>query len=477
MTNTDTADAIGTAIQVQGAGAWPAPSWCASPSTRPRRPQAVPHIREQLDRMGIDVPLIGDFHYNGHRLLTDYPACAQALSKYRINPGNVGKGDKRDRQFAQMIEVAHAPRQAGAHRRQLGQPRPGTAGRADGRERAARRAVGRQAGDVRGAGAVGAAVGRGCARELGHGPRPDHHQLQGQRRAGPDRASTARWRARCDYALHLGLTEAGMGTKGTVASTAALARAAAGRHRRHDPRVADAAARRGAHAGSGGRAGDPAVARPAQLQAQRHRLPGLRPHHQHRVPGAGQADRRLPARADAGVEGALPGRREHEGGGDGLHRQRPRRKQACRHRHQPAGHRRGAGRAGVHRRREGADAARRQASRRSSSRSSRTTSSAASAPMRPRDGRGQDSRRAPRRIAACRGEGHERHPAGQSRARSACPIRRCGSGSRTRCASCCARYGYQYMRTPIVEPTALFVRGLGEVTDIVEKEMYSFATR
>jgi (E)-4-hydroxy-3-methylbut-2-enyl-diphosphate synthase len=66
----------------------------------------VPYIREQLDRMGIDVPLIGDFHYNGHRLLTDYPDCAEALSKYRINPGNVGKGDKRDRQFGQMIEAA-----------------------------------------------------------------------------------------------------------------------------------------------------------------------------------------------------------------------------------------------------------------------------------------------------------------------------------------------------------------------------------
>ena len=66
----------------------------------PEAAEAVPHIREQLDRMGIDVPLVGDFHYNGHRLLTDYPAMAQALSKYRINPGNVGKGDKRDRQFA-----------------------------------------------------------------------------------------------------------------------------------------------------------------------------------------------------------------------------------------------------------------------------------------------------------------------------------------------------------------------------------------
>ena len=90
----------------------------------------MPHIREQLDRMGIDVPLVGDFHYNGHRLLTDYPGHGRRrCRKYRINPGNVGKGDKRDRQFAQMIEAAVQARQGGAHRRQLGQPRPGTAGR------------------------------------------------------------------------------------------------------------------------------------------------------------------------------------------------------------------------------------------------------------------------------------------------------------------------------------------------------------
>ena len=72
----------------------------------PEAAAAVPYVREQLDRMGVNVPLIGDFHYNGHRLLTDFPACAQALSKYRINPGNVGKGNKRDKQFGQMIEAA-----------------------------------------------------------------------------------------------------------------------------------------------------------------------------------------------------------------------------------------------------------------------------------------------------------------------------------------------------------------------------------
>ena len=150
-----------------------------------------------------------------------------------------------------------------------------------------------------------------------------------------------------------------MGTKGTVASTAALAlllQEGIGDTIRVAP---DAAARRVAHAGSRRRARDPAVARAAHLQPERHRVPGLRPHDQHHLPGARQADRRPPARADAGLEEQVPRRREPEGRGDGLHRQRPRREQACRHRHQPARHRRSAGRAGVHRRREGDDLARR----------------------------------------------------------------------------------------------------------------------
>ena len=105
MTNTDTVDAIGTAIQVKELALAGSEMVRITVNT-PEAAEAVPYVREQLDRMGVDVPLIGDFHYNGHRLLTDYPACAEALSKYRINPGNVGKGDKHDRQFGQMIEAA-----------------------------------------------------------------------------------------------------------------------------------------------------------------------------------------------------------------------------------------------------------------------------------------------------------------------------------------------------------------------------------
>ena len=105
MTNTDTADAIGTAIQVKELAAAGSELVRITVNT-PEAAAAVPHIRERLDRMGIHVPLVGDFHYNGRRLLAEHPACAEALSKYRINPGNVGKGDKHDRQFAQMVELA-----------------------------------------------------------------------------------------------------------------------------------------------------------------------------------------------------------------------------------------------------------------------------------------------------------------------------------------------------------------------------------
>ena len=105
MTNTDTVDAVGTAIQVKELARAGSEMVRITVNT-PEAAAAVPYIREQLDRMGETVPLVGDFHYNGHRLLTDFPDCAKALSKYRINPGNVGKGDKRDRQFGQMIEAA-----------------------------------------------------------------------------------------------------------------------------------------------------------------------------------------------------------------------------------------------------------------------------------------------------------------------------------------------------------------------------------
>ena len=105
MTNTDTAEAIKTAIQVRQL-AQAGSEIVRITVNSPQAAAEVPAIREQLDRMGIDVPLVGDFHYNGHKLLTDFPECAQALSKYRINPGNVGTSARRDDNFRRMIEVA-----------------------------------------------------------------------------------------------------------------------------------------------------------------------------------------------------------------------------------------------------------------------------------------------------------------------------------------------------------------------------------
>ena len=220
MTNTDTVDAIGTAIQVKELAQAGSELVRVTVNT-PEAAQAVPHIRDQLDRMGIDVPLIGDFHYNGHRLLSEYPACAQALSKYRINPGNVGKGDKRDRQFAQMIEVAmrhDKPVRIGVNWGSLDQELLAAL-----MDENARRAEPWDAKQVMYQALVRSAIGSAdAARELGMNP--DQVIISCKVSGVQDLVSVYRaLAARCDYALHLGLTEAGMGTKGTVASTAALA--------------------------------------------------------------------------------------------------------------------------------------------------------------------------------------------------------------------------------------------------------------
>ena len=186
------------------------------------------------------------------------PACAEALAKYRINPGNVGRGSKRDPQFAEMIEVACRNAQAGAHRRQLGQPRPGPADAADGRELAARAAARCQRCDARGAGRAPRSNPRSAPSSSGW-PRPHRHLVQGQRRAGPDRGlsqsrAALRLRAapRPDRGRH--------GLEGHRRLDRRHGGAAAGRHRRHDPRLADAGAERRPHAGSHRRAGDPADA-------------------------------------------------------------------------------------------------------------------------------------------------------------------------------------------------------------------------
>jgi len=220
MTNTDTVDAIATAIQVKELALAGSELVRITVNT-PEAAQAVPHIREQLDRMDVDVPLIGDFHYNGHRLLADHPACAQALSKYRINPGNVGKGDKRDRQFSQMIEVAmrhDKPVRIGVNWGSLDQELLAAL-----MDDNAKRADPWDARQVMYQALVQSAIGSAeAASELGM----DRNQIIISCKVSGVQDLVSVYRAlaaRCDYPLHLGLTEAGMATKGTVASTAALA--------------------------------------------------------------------------------------------------------------------------------------------------------------------------------------------------------------------------------------------------------------
>jgi (E)-4-hydroxy-3-methylbut-2-enyl-diphosphate synthase len=219
MTNTDSVDAIGTAIQIKELALAGSEMVRITVNT-PEAAQAVPHIREQLDRMGVDVPLIGDFHYNGHTLLTSYPACAQALSKYRINPGNVGKGDKHDRQFGQMIEVAmrwNKPVRIGVNWGSLDQELLASL-----MDENSRRAVPWDAKPVMYEALITSAIDSARrAEEMGM----DGSQiiLSCKVSGVQDLISVYRELARrCDYPLHLGLTEAGMATKGTVASSVAL---------------------------------------------------------------------------------------------------------------------------------------------------------------------------------------------------------------------------------------------------------------
>ena len=219
MTNTDTVDVIGTAIQVKELALAGSELVRITVNT-PEAAEAVPHVRDQLDRMGIDVPLIGDFHYNGHRLLTDFPSCAQALSKYRINPGNVGKGDKHDRQFGLMIEAAvrwDKPVRIGVNWGSLDQellaslmdlnsarPQPWDAKQV-----------------MYEAMITSALESAALAQKMGMA----HEQITLSCKVSgvQDLISVYRELAkRTRHPLHLGLTEAGMGTKGTAASAVAL---------------------------------------------------------------------------------------------------------------------------------------------------------------------------------------------------------------------------------------------------------------
>ena len=219
MTNTDTADVEATAAQVAEL-ARAGSELVRITVDRDDAAKAVPHIRDRLARQGIEVPLVGDFHYIGHKLLTDHPACAEALAKYRINPGNVGFRNKRDPQFTTMIEVAlkyARPVRIGVNWGSLDQEL--LTGLMD---ENAKSSAPLEAAEITREAMVQSALGSAArAEELGLGR--DQIVLSCKVSGVQDLIEIYRaLAARCDYALHLGLTEAGMGSKGIVASTAAL---------------------------------------------------------------------------------------------------------------------------------------------------------------------------------------------------------------------------------------------------------------
>jgi len=219
MTNTDTTDVIGTAIQIKELALAGSELVRITVNT-PDAAQAVPAIREQLDRMQVSVPLVGDFHYNGHKLLRDYPDCARALSNYRINPGNVGRGQKRDVHFAELIELAclyQKPVRIGVN---WGSLDPSVLQRVMD-DNANRDQPLDATGVMREALVCSALESAAEAVRLGL----PENQLILSCKVSQVSDLVAVYRdlsAKCHYPLHLGLTEAGMGMKGAVSSAAAL---------------------------------------------------------------------------------------------------------------------------------------------------------------------------------------------------------------------------------------------------------------
>ncbi len=284
MTNTDTADVDSTVAQV-AALARAGSELVRITVDRDEAAAAVPHIREKLARQNCFVPLIGDFHYIGHKLLADHPACAQALDKYRINPGNVGFKDKKDRQFSAIVEMAilHGKTvRIGANWGSLDQELLTSLMDANAKTAAPAPADA----VMREAMVQSALLSAARAEDIGL-PR-NRIILSAKVSAVQQLIAVYRTLARrSDYALHLGLTEAGMGSKGIVASSAALGVLLQEGDRRHHPRFADAGARRRSHHRGQGRPGNPADHGLSHLRAAGRRLPRLRAHDLHRVSGTG----------------------------------------------------------------------------------------------------------------------------------------------------------------------------------------------
>ena len=344
MTNTDTADAEATALQVAQL-AHAGSEIVRITVNNKAAAKAVPEIQARLADQGVTVPLVGDFHFNGHVLLREFPAAAEVLAKYRINPGNVGTGKRHDENFLTMVEVAKTydkPVRIGVNWGSLDAqlltklmdqnaalPRP------------------REARDVMIEAMLQSAL---LSAELA-----ETHGLGHDRIILSAKVSNARdlWdvyrllAARCDYPLHLGLTEAGMGVKGVVASAVGLSVLLA-------EGIGDTI--------RVSLTPEPGAPRTREVEAaqeilaaldlrkfapHRYGLPGLWSHHQHALSGDGPRHPGVPQGADAGMERPVSGRRGAPGRGHGLRRQRPRRIETCRHRHFLAGYRRRPARPGL----------------------------------------------------------------------------------------------------------------------------------
>ena len=307
MTNTDTADVDATALQV-AALAHAGSELVRITVNNDRAAAAVPEIRRKLDDLGVAVPLVGDFHYNGHQLLVEHPDAAKALAKYRINPGNVG-AKRHDEHFQTIVRVAIEHDKAvriGVNWGSLDQ-----AILTELMDANARREDPADLREVMIEAMLQSAL---RSAELAEETGLDHDRIILSAKVSQVRDLVDVYRllaARCDYPLHLGLTEAGMGMKGIVASTAGLAILL-------DEGIGDTIrvsltppARRRPHRGGPGRPAGSAIDGLALVPAPGFGVPGLRPHHQHLLPGDGPARSRTTcsSRCPCGRRGTRASRR------------------------------------------------------------------------------------------------------------------------------------------------------------------------
>jgi 1-hydroxy-2-methyl-2-(E)-butenyl 4-diphosphate synthase len=343
MTNTDTADVESTfrqTIELAEAGS-EIVRWTVNV---PEAAAAVPEIKKRLLEAGCTAPIIGDFHYNGHVLLTKNPGCAAALDKYRINPGNVGAGQRRDEQFSTICKVA----------RDHGKPvRIGVNGGSLNQELVMQKMqentdhnLGKESEEIINDCMVLSAL-QSTELALESGLRNDQIIVSCKTSRPRDLITVYRdLSSKTEQPLHLGLTEAGMGTKGLVWSAASLGVLlydGIG-----DTIRVSLTPRPGG--GSLCRVRTAAVARSSFFFPQRHRLPRLRPHHQHHFSGTGRKCAGLHPRHDARMEDAIRRRRGADPRGDGLHRERPGRIEGREYRHQSAGYWRSSALPRIHRR-------------------------------------------------------------------------------------------------------------------------------